>query len=154
MESVFGRRETGLGAKAERWVSCYSSRSWCAMSKSRSQRAAGTRAKRSAESEVGECPVVDVTVDVERLRRWSRRHVVGAGSGGVMTSSCSPRAECRRDQGDTSLDIEELRYMAAYASDIHYIRRSHRQVDSTPRSPLAVPTYLSHLVQPAMTRPP
>ena len=42
------------------------------MSKSRSQRAAGTRAKRSAESEVGECPdVVDVTVDVERLRKAS-----------------------------------------------------------------------------------
>ena len=35
------------------------------MSTSRSHIAAAARAKRSAESKIGECPVVDMTVDVE-----------------------------------------------------------------------------------------
>ena len=42
------------------------SHSRCATSRSRSHTAAAAREKRSAASQIGECPVVEVTVDVER----------------------------------------------------------------------------------------
>ena len=95
-DGVCGRREmTELRtARAERRrVSCHSSRSRCAMSKSRSHTAAAARAKRSAASEIGECPVVEVTVDVEQKTRETRRSL-DACSRGVVTSSCLPRASC------------------------------------------------------------
>ena len=65
MDGVSGRIKTGRGTEAERWLSCHSSEFRCAMSTSRSHIAAAARAKRSAESKIGECPVVDMTVDVE-----------------------------------------------------------------------------------------
>ena len=56
------------------------------MSTSRSHRAAAARAKRSAESIIGECPVVDMTVDVERGRHEEALTPARVAALEVMTS--------------------------------------------------------------------
>ena len=64
MDGVSRRRETGLGTGAENWVKLAIQvdlgAPWA------SPDPAVAMAKKSAESKVGECPVVDATVDVER----------------------------------------------------------------------------------------
>ena len=56
------------------------------MSTSRSHIAAAARAKRSAECEIGECPVVDVAVDVERGRHEEALTPARVAALEVMTS--------------------------------------------------------------------